>query len=104
MPGLKQAAILAFWHLKNCLAPFGYEPIHGTVGLWHHKSRPTKFSLCVDDFRIKYYSDNDIRHLCNAIGANFRYTVDNIGNNYCGLTIDWNYEEGYVDISMPKAV
>ena len=23
------------------------------------------------------------------------------GNNYCGLTIKWNYDEGHVDISMP---
>ena len=24
--------------------------------------------------------------------------------HYCGFTIDWNYEKGYVDISMPKYV
>ena len=26
------------------------------------------------------------------------------GKNYCGLTIDWNYNSGYVDISMPKYI
>ena len=23
------------------------------------------------------------------------------GKLYCGITLDWNYEEGYLDISMP---
>ena len=104
MPGLKQAAILAYRHLKNSLEPFGYEPIHGTVGLWHHRTKPTKFCLCVDDFGIKYWSKEDADHLCNAIGTNFRYTVDREGKNYCGLHLDWNYKLGYVDISMPLSV
>ena len=104
MPGLKQAAILAYKHLKNCLEPFGYEPIPGTVGMWHHKTRPTKFCLCVDDFGIKFWSKEDADHLCNSIGANFRYTVDKEGKDYCGLHLDWNYKRGYVDISMPKSI
>ena len=101
MPGLKQAAILAYRHLKNSLEPFGYEPIQGTVGLWNYRTKPTKFCLCVDDFGIKYQSKEDADHLCNAIGTNFRYTVDREGKNYCGLYLDWNYKLGYVDISMP---
>ena len=36
MPGLRQAAILAYKHLKNSLEPYGYTPIPGTVGLWKH--------------------------------------------------------------------
>ena len=24
--------------------------------------------------------------------------------HYCGFTIEWNYEKGYVDISMPKYI
>ena len=31
-------------------------------------------------------------------------TVDLTGNSYLGLTIDWNYAQGYVDISMPNYV
>ena len=23
------------------------------------------------------------------------------GKIYCGITLDWNYDKGYVDISMP---
>ena len=104
MPGLKQAAILAHRHLKNSLEPFGYEPIQGAVGSWHHKTRPAKFCLCVDDFGIKFWSKEDADHLCNSIGANFRYTVDKEGKNCCGLQLDWNYKLGYADASMPKAI
>ena len=54
MPGLKQAAILVYRYLKNSLEPFGYEPIQGTVGLWHHRTKPIKFCLCINDFGIKF--------------------------------------------------
>ena len=104
MPGLKQAAILAYQHLKNCLLPFGYYPVPGTSGLWKHKKRPTVFCLCVDDFGIKYWSKEDANHLERAIATKFKYTIDNEGKNYCGLTLDWNYRQGYVDISMPKYI
>ena len=104
MPGLRQAAILAYKHLKNSLEPYGYKPIPGTVGLWKHDERPTKFCLCVDDFGVKYWSKEDAQHLCNAVGANFRYTVDMEGANYCGLNISWNYKLGYFDTSMPKYI
>ena len=104
MPGLKQAALLAYEHLKSSLAPYSYYPIPGTIGLWKHKTRRTIFCLCVDDFGIKYWSKEDADHLCNAIGANFRFTVDWEGTNYCGLSLDWNYSLEYVDISMPKYI
>ena len=104
MPELKQAAILVYQHLKSCLEPFGYEPIEGTGGLWHHKTRPTKFCLYVNNFGIKYQSKSDAEHLFNAIEKNFRFTVDYEGNNYCGLTLKWNYQLEYVDISMPKLI
>ena len=54
IPGLKQAAILVYEYLKNCLELFGYELISGIIGLWHHKIRPIKFCLYVDNFSIKY--------------------------------------------------
>jgi hypothetical protein len=30
-----------------------------------------------------------------------KVSVNLDGHNYCGLTIDWNYNAGHVDISMP---
>ena len=34
----------------------------------------------------------------------FRHPVDKDGNNYCGLTLYWNYPRGYVDVSIPKCI
>ena len=104
MYGLKQAALLAYQHLKQCLAPHGYAPVVGTVGLWAHETRPTKFCLCVDDFGIKYFSKDDANHLLSSLSNHYKYTTDWDGTHYCGLTLDWHYAEGFVDISMPDYV
>ena len=101
MYGLKQAAILAYEQLVKNLKPHGYYPVPNTSGLWAHKSRRTMFVLCVDDFGIKYYNDEDKQHLLDTLRKFYRVTVDDTGTNYLGYTIEWNYEQGYVDISMP---
>jgi len=72
--------------------------------MWEHATRPTKFCVCVDDFGVKYWSKEDADHLCNSLGKTFKYTTDYEGKHYCGLTLDWNYALGYVDISMPGYV
>ena len=104
MYSLKQAAILAYDHLRNSLAPYGYYPIKGTVGMWEHETQPTKFCVCVDDFGVKYWSKEDKDHLCNSLGKTFKYTTDYEGENYCGLRLHWNHNLVYVDISMPGYV
>ena len=102
MPSLKQAALLAYEHLKNSLAPYRYYPIPGTIGLQEYESRPTKFYLYIDDFGIKFQSKEDDNHLCNAISTNFRYTIDHEGKNYYSLIINQQYKLGYVNIEMPN--
>ena len=104
MYGLRNAAILAYNNLRSKLLPFGYVPVEGTVGLWKHNTRRIKFCLCVDDFGIQYNTKEDADHLLNAIKSNYNYTVDWSGSNYCGMTFDWKYQEGYVDVSMPNYV
>ena len=101
MYGLKQAAILAHNHLIEKLKPFGYRPIPNTMGLWEHESRPTKFCLCVDDFGVKSFHKNDTNHLLDALQTSYNISTDMTGENYCGLTMNWNYTAGHVDISMP---
>ena len=69
--------------------------------MWKHTIRQTKVCLYVDDFGIKYYSNADAQHLLDDIGSNYKYTTDWTGNNYCGLTLEWNYVKEYIDISIP---
>ena len=101
MYGLKQAAILAHNQLIEKLKPFGYRPIPNTMGLWEHESRQTKFCLCVDDFGVKSFNKYDTKHLLDALQSSYKISTDMGGANYCGLTIDWDYTAGHVDISMP---
>ena len=88
MHDLKKAAILAYDNLQRNLKPFGYTTIIGTVGIWQHETRPIIFCLCVDDFGIKYNSKQDAQHLLDAIGANYKYTYDWTGSNYCELKLE----------------
>ena len=60
--------------------------------------------LCVDDFGVKCFNKNDAEHLLNLLQASYEYTVDKTGNNFCGLTMNWQYSKGYVDILMPKYI
>ena len=99
MYGLKQAAILAYKQLVTNLAQHGYYPCPNTTGLWKHKTRKTTFCLCVDDFGIKYYTENDKKHLLEALKQFYVVSVDNEGRNYFGLTLNWGYKAGHVDIA-----
>ena len=104
MYGLKQAAVLAYDHLIANLANHGYRPVPHTLGIWEHKTRRTKFCLCVDDFGIKYFNKDDADHLITTLSKYYTCTTDWPGKNFCGLQLDWNYDKGYVDISMPNYV
>jgi hypothetical protein len=85
MYGLKEAGIIAFE-----LSPHGYKPAPFPPGLWHHKSKPTTFTLCIDNFGIKYFSKRDALHLVAALQEDYEITTDWTGLLYCGLTLDWH--------------
>ena len=84
---LKQAAVLAYNNLVNNLREHGYAPIPQTVGLWKHKTLPTTFCLCFDNFGIKYFKKEHADHLLNALKTKYKILVDWNGTNYCGLTL-----------------
>ncbi len=41
---------------------------------------------------------------CSARVCDDTYTTDWTGTKYCGMTFDWDYENNYVDVSMPGYV
>ena len=51
------------------------------------------FTLCVDGFDIKANSMEDAHHLINAIKKYFKCSINWEGQNYLGLTLDWNYKK-----------
>jgi hypothetical protein len=50
MYGLPQVGIIAQELLKERLSKHGYHQSKVIPGLWTHKTRPTAFTLVVDDF------------------------------------------------------
>ena len=40
----------------------------------------------------------------SALQNNYQVSTDWEGKNFCGLSLQWNYKEGYVDISMPTYI
>jgi Reverse transcriptase (RNA-dependent DNA polymerase) len=104
MYGLPQAGILANQQLTAHLAQYGYVPAQHMPGLFTHTDRPISFVLTVDDFlAVKYVSKEHADHLIQALEAKYKITIDWEGKQYCGLTLNWDYESTprTCDISMP---
>jgi len=104
MYGLPQAGILANKLLKTRLADHDYYEVPHTPGLFTHKTRPIWFTLVVDDFGIKYNGKEHADHLLKVLRGHYSVEVDWNGALYCGITLNWNYTDRYVDISMPNYV
>ena len=76
---------------------------HSTC-LWRHHTLKTTFALCVDDFGVKYFSKTDANHVINTLHKNYNIMTDCTVSLYCGPTLQWNYEERWVDIDTPGYV
>jgi hypothetical protein len=105
MYGLPQAGILANKLLKERLARHGYFEQPHTPGLWKHLSYSIWFNLCVDNFGVKYIGDDNLKHRFAALcKETYGIVEDWNGDLYCGISLAWNYDKRYVDISMPAYV
>ena len=98
--GLVQAGKLAYDQLLKRLTAADFYPAPHSPGLFLHTTRPISFTLCVDDFGIKYINKADIDFLIDTLQSDYKLTIDWTGSNYLGLTLKWNYDNHTVDISM----
>ena len=101
MYGLKQAGVLANQHLEKKLEQDGYIKTTHTPGLWKHKSRPIIFNLCVDDFGVKYVGQEHAEHLIASLRKHYEdLTINWEGDKYCGMNIEWDYDNRTCDIAV----
>jgi hypothetical protein len=98
MYGLPQAGLIAQELLEKRLNARGYYQSKFTPGLWTHERQNTKFALVVDDFGIKYESDEDAQHLIDSLTPFYEITVDK------PMTLDWDYKQQELHVSMPGCV
>ena len=101
MYGLPQAGKIANDQLQQFLLPHGYQPCAFTPGLWRHVTRDIRFTLVVDDFAVRYTNDVDANHLLAALKQHYQVTEDWDAKRYCGLSLQWDYTNRTVDLSMP---
>jgi hypothetical protein len=108
MYGLPQAGILAHRLLEQRLNEQGYQQSQVTLGLWKHLLRPISFTLCVDNFGVKYLGQEHAEHLLQVLDMHYKCLQDRDGKKYLGMDIDWDYEKRKVHVSMleyvPKAL
>jgi hypothetical protein len=90
MYGIPQAGILVQNLLEKQLNQHGYQQSKVTPGLWKHYWRPISFTLCVDDFGIKYVGREHTNHLANILNKQYKYSIDWDGKRYLGMNIDWD--------------
>ena len=101
MYGLPQAGILAQEQLVTRLNEAGYTQSKITPGFWRHAWRPISFTLVVDDFGVKYVGKEHAEHLISVLKQNYEIDTDWDGTRYIGLTLDWDYINRRVHLSMP---
>ena len=59
------------------------------------------FTLCIDNFGIKYVGKEHAEHLLKALQTRYTVTTDWTGTLFLGIKLKWNYKAGTVDLSMP---
>ena len=67
MYGLPQAGIIAQQLIEKLLNKKGYHQSEITPGLWKHKWLPIYFSLCVEDFGVKYFGKYHAENLMSVL-------------------------------------
>jgi hypothetical protein len=103
--GLKAAGRLSQDRLIAHLAENGYHQAKHSPCLFVHKSNGVAFTLVVDDFLVKYQTQESIDHFTETLRKLYVITVDTaLKQKYVGITIDYNKAKGYMDLSMPGYV
>ena len=99
--GLPMAGALVNKLLRKRLAPHGYYEVAHTPGLWRHVTRPISFTLVVDDFGVKYEGQEHAQPPVDTLKKYYRLAEDWKCDLYCGITLDWDYDNRTLDISLP---
>jgi hypothetical protein len=102
MYGLPQSGWLANELLEKWLNKNGYRQSKLVPSLWKHDPRPIQFTLVVEDFGVKYVGEKHAKHLKQALDKHYKLTCDWTGTRYIGITLDWNYTNRQVLLSMPN--
>jgi hypothetical protein len=96
-----QAGVIAQDLLTKRLNKAGYHQSKITPGYWQHDWQPISFTLVVDDFGVKYVNKDNVGHLMSSLSQDYTINTNWKGARYLGLTLDWDYLQCKVHLSMP---
>ena len=91
MYGLPHAGLIAQQLLEKRSNKEGYYQSERTPGFWTHTWRPISFTLCVDDFGVKYVGKKHAEHLLAVLKASYKISNDWSGKRYLGIDLDWEF-------------
>jgi hypothetical protein len=57
--------------------------------------------LVADDFGVEYINKDDVTHLLDGLQKDNEVDTDWEDTRYLGLTLDWDYKNRRVHLSMP---
>ena len=95
--GLPQAGSLGHDLLEERLNKEGHFQSKIISWLWKHKERPPHFTLVVDDLGL---SISRLWSLNWHFKQYYIVTMDLEGKEYIKIHLDWDYEKGFVHLSM----
>ena len=101
MYGLPEAGAIANIALVKILVTNDFVEATHTDGLFTHKTRPITFCLIVDDFGVKYVGKEHADWLVSILSDHYELTTDWKADTFLGMHLEWDYENGTCDTSMP---
>ena len=55
----------------------------------------------MDDLGVKTLREEDKKHLLDSLNQRYKVTIDNEGTRYLRITLEWDYKNLWVHLSMP---
>ena len=104
MYGHPAAGRIAQHEFITLMNKHGYYEDPNVPCLFKHITRPTTFTLVVDDLGIKILNETDLQHLIATIQEKWEVKVDRSGTKYNGLRLTWNYKEQTLMTDIPNYV
>ena len=97
---LIQAGKIDHDELVKHFAPYGYKPAIHTHIYWKHNNKPISFVSRVDNFVIKYFNNQDLDYLPQALMDKYNIKENLTGSLYYEIHLKWDYSKRTVKHSM----
>ena len=96
--------MLEYDHIVDILSSSSYSQIPTNIGMWKHDTKKAKLCPCVDNFEIKYFSDENAHHLLTSLQKYYAVSVDMKVKHFYGFKFDWYSDTVYINIKITNYV